>query len=123
MARGAVAEAYRVLREHGQAGLYRRVRRRQGPGVYRCAGCGAELFSSQTKYDSGTGWPSFYEPVAGEAVEQAGLEPARAAHRGAARPAAGFISATSSRTGRSPPGCATVSSATLDLEREEEGSD
>ena len=81
MARGAVAEAYRVLREHGaERGLYRPYHDAQEPGVYRCAACGAELFSSQTKYDSGTGWPSFYEPVAGEAVGGPGLEPARAAH-------------------------------------------
>ena len=38
-------------------------------GIYRCVGCGNELFSSKTKFDSGSGWPSFYEPVSGENVE------------------------------------------------------
>jgi peptide-methionine (R)-S-oxide reductase len=38
-------------------------------GTYRCAGCGTELFSSTTKFESGTGWPSFWEPMEGDNVE------------------------------------------------------
>ena len=38
------------------------------PGMYRCAACGNELFESNTKFDSGTGWPSFYKPVSEENV-------------------------------------------------------
>jgi peptide-methionine (R)-S-oxide reductase len=64
-------EQYRVLREKGTerafTGEYDHV---FADGVYRCAGCGAELFESQTKYDSGCGWPAFYAPAGGEAVDQ-----------------------------------------------------
>src|SRR3954462_1114151 len=62
-------EQYRVMREHGTERAW------SGPlnyvkeeGVYRCAACGAELFDSDAKFESGAGWPSFFPPLEQEAV-------------------------------------------------------
>jgi peptide-methionine (R)-S-oxide reductase len=56
-------EQYRVLRKHGteRAGTSP-LDKEYGPGTYVCAGCDLPVFSSETKFDSGTGWPSFWAP-------------------------------------------------------------
>ena len=64
------SEQYDVLRKKGTerpfTGVYNDCK---DPGIYRCAGCGAELFRSDDKFDSGTGWPSFTQPAEGESVD------------------------------------------------------
>jgi peptide-methionine (R)-S-oxide reductase len=63
-------QQFEVLRNKGTerafTGVYASTK---DPGVYRCAGCHAELFSSETKFESGTGWPSFWQPIEPGAVE------------------------------------------------------
>ena len=63
-------EQYHILREKGTerafTGEYYKTKT---PGTYLCAGCGQELFASDTKYDSGSGWPSFYQPAKPDMVE------------------------------------------------------
>ena len=62
---------YHVTREKGTeppfTGIYWN---EHEPGIYRCICCDTPLFSSQTKYDSGTGWPSFYEPLEGAVIKE-----------------------------------------------------
>ncbi len=64
-------EQYKILREKGTempfTGKYYEHKEK---GIYLCAGCKSELFSSETKFDSGTGWPSFFEPMKKENVKE-----------------------------------------------------
>jgi peptide-methionine (R)-S-oxide reductase len=64
-------EQYHILREKGTerafTGEYAHTKT---PGKYKCAACGQELFDSETKYDSGSGWPSFYKPMEDGSVEE-----------------------------------------------------
>ena len=65
------AEQYKVTRKHGTerafSGAYHATKE---PGTYMCVCCGQELFASDAKFDSGTGWPSFFQPVSKEAVAE-----------------------------------------------------
>lgn len=64
-------EQYRILRqadtERAFTGKYEK---NKATGIYTCAGCGAPLFASDTKYNSGSGWPSYTAPLADDAVEE-----------------------------------------------------
>jgi peptide-methionine (R)-S-oxide reductase len=64
-------EEYHVLREGGTEPAFTgKLLKNKKKGMYVCAGCGKELFASETKFDSGTGWPSFWAPISKDNVEE-----------------------------------------------------
>ena len=64
-------EEYQVCRNHGTERAFSgRYHDTKTAGTYHCVACGEALFSSQTKYDSGSGWPSFWKPISEDGVEQ-----------------------------------------------------
>ena len=64
-------EQYRILRQAGTEPPWSgALLDAKGQGAFRCAGCGQPLFAGDSKYDSGSGWPSFTEPMAGDAVSE-----------------------------------------------------
>ncbi len=65
------SEAYKVLREEGTERAFTgTLWNNHEKGIFACAGCGLPLFSSDTKFDSGTGWPSFYQPLTKDCIKE-----------------------------------------------------
>jgi len=64
-------EQYQILRQAGTERAFTgKYEKNKAAGIYHCAGCGLPLFASETKYDSGSGWPSFTAPMENEAVDE-----------------------------------------------------
>ena len=64
-------EAYYITRQKGTERPFTgKYNKHKGQGVYRCVACGQPLFASETKYDSGSGWPSFYAPIEDDQVRE-----------------------------------------------------
>lgn len=69
--RSLTPEQYSVTREHGTERAFTSpLLNEKREGMFKCVGCGAPLFESDTKFESGTGWPSFYAPAATDAVSE-----------------------------------------------------
>ena len=65
---------FRILRQAGTERPFSSpLDREKRPGVFACAGCGLSLFSSETKFDSGTGWPSFWKPLEDAVMEESDI--------------------------------------------------
>ncbi len=64
-------EQYEILRQAGTERAFTgKYEKNKAQGLYKCAGCGLPLFTSDTKYDSGSGWPSYYKPADADAIEE-----------------------------------------------------
>ena len=64
-------DEYRILRKKGtEMAFSSKMHDNKEVGIYKCRACGEELFSSAAKFDSGTGWPSFYKPISDEILEK-----------------------------------------------------
>ncbi len=64
-------EAFRILRQKGTERAFTgELNENKAFGVYQCAGCGLELFESEAKFDSGSGWPSFFEPASEDRIDE-----------------------------------------------------
>ena len=99
-------EQYHVTREAGtECAFTGKYWDNHEAGAYHCVCCGAPLFDSQTKFNSGTGWPSFYKPSAEGGVVEHRDSTYGMAVRKFAVPSAMLIWDTCSKMGRHPPGC------------------
>ena len=63
-------EAFSVMRQHGTERAFSNDNFPNNKGIYCCVGCGSKLFTSDCKYDSGSGWPSFYQPINNEVIKE-----------------------------------------------------
>ena len=107
-------EEFRVTRQHGTERAFSHpYAQEKRDGTYRCVCCGALLFNSEAKYDSGTGWPSFYAPAEGGAVSEHEDRSLFMRRTEVPAPNARLILDMSFRTAPTPPVCAIASTASL----------